>query len=223
MIPIKSSYLRTAAGFTAMIAGISLIISISYEILTGSRSHFSTEYMTIQLVVCIVFIADFFVEMSAHEDRCRFFVRNFMFLLLSIPYLNIISWSGVELSRHWAMLVGIMPLLRTLLAVYVVVRWIIDDGIRRMFTAYAFTLLVFTYLSALIFYDYEVAVNPHLHGFGNALWWAFMGMTTVGAEIFPVTAAGKVLAVLLPAAGMLMLPLFTIYISDLFKNRKPKE
>lgn len=223
MTPAKKSYLRTAAGFMAMLAGVALIISISYEILTGTRSHFSQEYMTIQLVVCIIFIVDFFVEMNAHDDCRRFFARNFLFLLLSIPYLNIITWCGIGLPRYWAMLVGMMPLLRTLLAVYVVVRWIIGDGIRRIFMAYAFTLLIFTYLSALIFYDYEVAVNPHLHGFGNALWWAFMGMTTVGAEIFPVTAVGKVLAVLLPAAGMLMLPLFTIYISDLFKNRKPKE
>ena len=47
-----------------------------------------------------------------------------------------------------------------------------------------------------------------------------MNMTTVGAAIFPVTTVGKVLSVLLPASGMLMLPLFTIYISDLFRKAK---
>ena len=118
------------------------------------------------------------------------------------------------------MFIGLIPLLRTLLAVYVVVRWIIDDSIRRMFTAYAFTLLLFTYIAALVFYDYEIGVNPDLQGFGNALWWAFMSMTTVGAEIFPVTTVGKVLSALLPASGMLMLPLFTVYISDLFRKAK---
>ena len=220
MDPIQYSKLRETAGFVAMLAGVALIVSISYEILAGNRTHFSSEYMTMQFVVCLTFIADFFIEMYANADRLRFFLRNFVFLLLSVPYLNLIDWSGITLPRTWSMFIGLIPLLRTLLAVYVVVRWIIDDGIRRMFTAYAFTLLLFTYIAALVFYDYEIGVNPDLQGFGNALWWAFMSMTTVGAEIFPVTTVGKVLSALLPASGMLMLPLFTVYISDLFRKAK---
>ena len=220
MDPIQYSKLRETAGFVAMLAGVALIVSISYEILAGNRTHFSSEYMTLQFVVCLTFIADFLIEMYANADRLRFFLRNFVFLLLSVPYLNLIGWSGITLPRTWSMFIGLIPLLRTLLAVYVVVRWIIDDSIRRMFTAYAFTLLLFTYIAALVFYDYEIGVNPDLHGFGNALWWAFMNMTTVGAAIFPVTTVGKVLSVLLPASGMLMLPLFTVYISDLFRKAK---
>ena len=220
MDPIQHSKLRETAGFVTMLAGVALIVSISYEILAGNRTRFSLEYMTLQFMVCMIFIADFLIEMYAHADRLRFFLRNLVFLLLSVPYLNLIGWSGITLPRTWSMFIGLIPLLRTLLAVYVVVRWIIDDGIRRMFTAYAFTLLLFTYIAALVFYDYEIGVNPDLQGFGNALWWAFMSMTTVGAEIFPVTTFGKVLSALLPASGMLMLPLFTVYISDLFRKAK---
>jgi voltage-gated potassium channel len=100
------------------------------------------------------------------------------------------------------------------------VQWFIDSGLRRLFAAYLFTVVCFTYLAALIFYDYEVGINHHLHGFGNALWWAWMGVTTVGAQIFPVTAIGKVLAVLLPALGMMFFPIFTIYITNIYSLHK---
>ena len=117
------------------------------------------------------------------------------------------------------MFFGVIPLLRVLIASFIVVRWFTRRGVRRMFTAYTLTVMLLTYFSALVFYDYETGLNAHLHGFGNAVWWAFMSMTTVGAEVFPVTTVGKVLAVVLPALGMLMLPLFTVYVADLYKDR----
>lgn len=113
--------------------------------------------------------AIFFVRWAAAGHKGRFFGRNILFFLISIPYLNILDWSGADLPRYWAMLIGVMPLMRAFLALYVVVRWLVDNKIRQLFTAYIFTVVVFTYISALVFYDYEILVNDKLHGFGNAL------------------------------------------------------
>ncbi|MDE5963578.1 MAG: two pore domain potassium channel family protein, partial [Alistipes sp.] len=90
----------------------------------------------------------------------------------------------------------------------------------RIFWAYIFTVVVFTYLSALVFFDYEAGVNTKLVGFGNALWWAWMNVTTVGAEIFAVTAIGKVVTVLLPSLGMMFFPIFTTYILNRYTGKK---
>ena len=40
-------------------------------------------------------------------------------------------------------------------------------------------------------------------------------MTTVGCNIEPVTAIGKIVAVILPLIGMVILPLFTVYITNM--------
>ena len=122
----------------------------------------------------------------------------------------------VVLDRGWSVVVAALPLLRAFVAMGVVVRWFVAGGMGRIFWAYIFTVVCFTYLAALMFYDYEVMVNPKLQGFGNALWWAWMGVTTVGAAIFPVTTIGKVLAVLLPSLGMMFFPIFTIYVTNLY-------
>ena len=202
------------------LAGMALIISVSVEVATGSRNYFSQWFLLTQLAVCSVFIIDYVMRVSCSRNSRRAALYYLPCLLLSVPYLNIVYWSGLPFDRSLQMLIGVIPLLRALVASFIVVRLVSARGVRRLFAAYVLTVLLFTYLSGMVFYDYEIAVNQHLHGFGNAIWWAFMGMTTVGAAIFPVTAVGKVLAVALPALGMLMLPLFTAYITDLYKMRR---
>ena len=147
-----------------VLAGLVLLVAISWEILAGHHQ--------------------------------AFLLRNLFFLLISIPYLNIAVWSHAQLPRYWAMLLGLMPLIRAFGVLGIVAHWLVTGRIRQLFVSYLFTVLVFTYLSALVFYDYEIGVNPKLDGFGDALWWAWMNVTTVGAEIFAVTAVGKVVTVL---------------------------
>lgn len=47
-----------------------------------------------------------------------------------------------------------------------------------------------------------------------------MNMTTVGAEIFPVTAIGKIICVILPIIGMAMFPVFTVYVTSLYDKQR---
>ena len=215
--------IRNCLSILKVIAGVLLLAAISWEIIAGDHMHFSRNYLIIQLVVCILFLCDFFVRWAASARKARFFGRNFLVLLISIPYLNIIDWSSAELPRYWATLIGIMPLMRAFLAFYIVVQWLVDNKVRKLFFAYIFTVVVFTYISALVFYDYEILVNSKLHGFGNALWWAWMNVTTVGAEIFPVTTIGKIFCVMLPSLGMMFFPIFTTYVLQEYSHKKESD
>ncbi len=199
-----------------LIAGIALLVGVSVEVLTGNHHTYSEWYMWLQLVVCIIFIVDFASALTARDSNNNYFLLNLLSLIVSIPYLNILDWMDVPLDRGVAVTVAALPLLRSFVAMGVVVKWFIDGKANRLFGAYLFTVVCFTYLAALMFFDYEVGVNEKLNGFGNALWWAWMNVTTVGAAIFPVTAVGKVLAVLLPALGMMFFPIFTIYVTNMY-------
>lgn len=213
--------LRSVMETLAVIAGIVLLVALSMEIIGGKNLHFSSFYLNVQLAVCIVFLLDFLVLWSAAERKGRYFWRNVLFLLISIPWLNLLGWCGVTVTRDWGVLVGLLPVLRAFLAMVIIVRWLIKGNkMRRMLVAYVFTVVVFTYISGLVFYEYEAAVNPKLHGFGNALWWAWMNVTTVGAEIFPVTAVGKVFCILLPSLGMMFFPIFTTYVLQEYTHKK---
>ena len=205
-----------------LIAGIALLVGVSVEVLTGNHHTYSEWYMWLQLVVCIIFIIDFASALVARDAKHNYYILNLLSLIVSIPYLNILGWLDVPLDRGVAVTVAALPLLRSFVAMGVVVKWFINGKANRLFGAYLFTVVCFTYLAALMFFDYEVGVNEKLNGFGNALWWAWMGVTTVGAAIFPVTAIGKVLAVLLPALGMMFFPIFTIYVTNIYSAHDRK-
>ena len=213
------SRLNSILRIASLIAGIALLTGISIEVLTGDHRVYSDWYMRLQLVACVVFMADFAGEIVADYGTHRRFAPKILFLLLSIPYLNILRWCGADIYRSAEVAVAALPLIRSFVAMGVVIRWLIGRGVRRLLAAYVFTVVCFTYLAALIFYDYEVTVNHALHGFGNAMWRAWMNVTTVGAAIFPVTAIGKTLAVMLPCLGMMFFPIFTLYVTDIYRKR----
>ena len=212
--------IRAITEWLALIAGIVLLVVLTEELTEDNRPRFSPYYLRMQLIVCIIFIADILVRMFTSPEPLRFLRHNIFFLLLSIPFLNIIEAFHINLPRSLAMLVGTIPLLRTLVVADTLSRWLTRGRAQHITAAYAMITLIFTYISALVFYDYEIDRNPHLETFGDAVWWAFMNLTTVGAAIFPVTTIGKVLAVILPTMGMLILPVFTAYITTLFARVK---
>tara|TARA_Y100000782_G_scaffold4962_1_gene5880 strand:+ start:132609 stop:132977 length:369 start_codon:yes stop_codon:yes gene_type:complete len=61
-----------------------------------------------------------------------------------------------------------------------------------------------------IFYLLEYGINSSIHTFLDAIWWAFATATTVGyGDIIPVTAAGKVLGILLMLMGTALFAMYT--------------
>jgi voltage-gated potassium channel len=199
-----------------LVAAIAIMVGLSIEVLTGNHRTYSEWYLLLQLGVCIIYIVDFvWVLLGRHTSRVDVWY-NFLLLIISIPYLNIFEWIHFNPDRWLSVAVAALPIIRSFVAMCMVLRWLLVGRVVRIFGQYVFTVLGFTYLSALIFYDYEINVNPELSGFGNAVWWASMNMTTVGAAIFPVTAVGKVLAAMLPALGMMFFPIFTIYVTDIY-------
>ncbi len=203
-----------------VVASIVLLVALAFEITRGQQSSFSLYYSVLEAVVCSTYITKFIYDMSAAIDKRRFFVNRLPILLLSIPYLAIAMALGLKLGHNYSLVLGLLPIVRAIISFYrLFMRLVSAQSIDKILMAYLMVTVLFSYIAALIFYDCEAHVNPNLHGLGNAIWWALMGLTTVGASIYPVTTVGKILSVILPLLGMMLLPLFTSYIIALHKRR----
>lgn len=203
----------------SLAASVVLLVSMSIEVADRADDLLSEWYRTLQLVVCSIFFATAVFRLLIPRYRRRHWFRDVLFALLSIPYINILEWGGVELAARYERIVAFAPVLMSVMATVVILEWLIEGRKRRLMAAYILTVTMFTYISALLFYDCEMGVNSHLKSFGDALWWAWMNVTTVGAEIFPVTAVGKVVCVVLPVVGMMFFPIFTVYVSDYYDKK----
>ena len=59
-----------------------------------------------------------------------------------------------------------------------------------------------------------------LHDFWDSLWYSCMTATTAGCNITAMTNVGRIISVLLALAGMMLLPVFTVYLTDLIRTGK---
>lgn len=205
-----------------IILSVLLIVYISVDTFQGINFLKNRSYMTFQLWVCIVFIADFFIELAIAEDRWRYVRGHLLFLFLSIPYLNIIDSLGIPVSEADLFFVRFIPLARGVLAMAIVVGYISKNRITSLLASYIVIMLSVVYFSSLIFLYREQPVNPMVTNYGNALWWAFTTSTSVGCSINPMTVTGKILAVVVACTGITMFPLFTVYLTSLitrYRNR----
>jgi len=162
--------------------------------------------------VCVGFVADFFVGFAVSGDRRSYVGSRWAFLALSVPYGMVLGWMGVDVSGGY--LLRFLPLCRGILALSVLIRYFSRSKIGGVFYSYLVVLVGWIYFGSLIIYEYESPVNPGIPDYGTALWWVCMDAATIGSGVDPVTAVGKVMAVLLSVMGMTLFPLLTVYLTE---------
>ena len=204
----------TFMNIVVLLLSAALISWISYD--TFKRIDFlqNHSYMTFQFWVCMVFILDFFIGLFYAPKKWTYFKKRFLFLILSIPVLNMVNMLHITLSPDMLYFARFIPLARGALALAIVVSYVSTNAVTSLFASYITIMLFIAYFCSLIFYQREAGVNPDVNSYWTALWWTMMNLSTVGCSISPVTVAGKIVAVILPISGMIIFPLFTVYLTD---------
>lgn len=212
--PESKHRVPTIMNWIVLALSVILIVWISFDTFEKINFLEDSRYMTFQLWMCFFFIIDFFVEMHYREHKGKFFLHRLIFLLLSIPYLNIINLVGLDLGPDALYFIRFIPLARGALAMSIVVGYLSSNAVTSIFISYLVIMVTICYFCSLILFEREYGVNPDVKSYGTALWWSAMNLTTVGCSINPVTPAAKVILVALPICGMIMFPLFTVYLTN---------
>lgn len=195
-----------------------LVIYIAVETFRGVPFMSDSGYMAFQFWVCMAFMTVFFVEVAVAPSPWRYFIRNFLFLLISIPYLNIIKAMDMPVSGEALEYLRYIPLLRGVYAMVMVITAVSTSRIIGIFWSYLSIMVLVLFFGSMLFYVREAPVNPDVHTYWTSLWWCSLELTTIGAPINPVTPTGKVLAAVLASMGMIVFPLFTVYLSDVVRR-----
>ena len=208
-----------------LILSLFLVVSISIDTFNNVPFQTESSYLKVQLWICIIFLFDFFFELFLSKEKLKYLRTHFLFFIISIPYLNIIDYYHIELSEEVKYFMRFIPLVRGGYALAIIVGRFTKSKVTGLFISYVTMLLATVYFSSLLFFSIEHKINPDVKGYSDSLWWAFMNVTTVGSNIYAVTVGGQVLSVVLAALGMMMFPIFTVYVTSLFQkvNSKSKD
>ena len=207
-----------ALHLSAFMLSLLLVVSISIDTFRGIPFYDDANYLDLQFWICLMLLVLFFFEVYTAENSWQYLGRHFLFLLLIIPYLTLFDWWGVELSTQTEYLFRFIPLVRGYIAFTMIAYGLLRDLASGLLITYIVVLFSFIYYCSLIFYVLESSVNPMLHSFWDSLWYSCMTATTAGCNISAMTTVGKIISVLLALAGMMLLPVFTVYLTDLIRT-----
>lgn len=215
LTPIYTKKIRTALNVFSIIASLILIVSISLEVFGDNPFATKSNYLKVQLFVCLYFIADFVISLCIAENKWQFFRRYFFILLMAIPYLYLIPDVHLRLNPEQIYFVSLIPLVRGAAALVFIVTIVVRHNTTALFISYLIFLLSVFYFLTLVFFVVEHRVNPEVHSYAEALWWGAMTITTLGSNILPVTIAGKFITTGMALVGLTIFPIFTAYITTL--------
>lgn len=169
-------------------------------------------------IVCLFFFIDFCIRFQAAENKARFMRWGWIDLLASIPA------GGLE-SAKVVRAFQILRILRAIKSMRIIWQMLFRNRAEGIVTSAAATTLLLVAFGAITMLLVE-APNPDspINTAEEALWWAFVTVTTVGyGDYYPITTQGRVVAVLLMVSGVGLFGSFAAYIGSLFVADKKVE
>jgi voltage-gated potassium channel len=162
--------------------------------------------------LCIVFLFDFLRSLFRAPKKWEYFLKGggWMDLLGSLPFGRFAVFRAARLFR-------VIRVMRTLKGNDF--RKMLTERLAQsvlLFTIVVALLLIFT-ISAFVLYAEKGAPNANITTYSNAIWWAFVTITTVGyGDYYPVTTLGRTGAVILMFFGLGIIGVLSSYLSTTF-------
>lgn len=191
-----------------------MIVWITRSTLRSMSFLVDSAYLKFQFWVCILFMIDIAAEWYYSPKKLRYLISHSLFILISIPYLNIIDYFGLHLPGEVMYLLRFVPMIRAGYVLALVSGVLTENKSLSIFWVYMIWVVASIYIGALLFFVEEHFINSQVDTIWTSLWWAALDMTTVGSNINAMTATGKTIAVILSAEGLMLFPVFTVYVTN---------
>jgi voltage-gated potassium channel len=193
-LPFTQETWRRRTEWPITIAALVFLAVYAWSVLADLRGGLWEAAEWVMWTVWLVFVADYLVLLVLAERRLHWFVTHLpQFLVVALPMLR-----PLRLLR--------------LLTLFTLLRRATGAWFRGRVTVYVVGSAALLVLLASLA---ELEAERHAQGseirtFGDALWWSFETVTTVGyGDRTPVTAEGRLIAVGLMIAGIALLGVIT--------------
>lgn len=183
---------------------------LSYEV---SRLLHDIDY-----VVCGIFFIDFLHRLFTAKNKWHYLRWGWIDLLSCIPM-------NIFLTGRLFRVFQLVRVIRAMRSINFVSHYFLQNKIKGAFTSaaiLAFIVLVFSAIGILKFE--KDAPHSNIKTAEDALWWAYVTITTVGyGDKFPTTAEGRIIAAVLMTVGVGLFGTFTAYVASWFVAKKDEE
>lgn len=168
--------------------------------------------------ICGVFIADFTYGLVRAPNRRNFIKWNWIDLVSSIPNVSILRWGRA------ARIIRILRVLRAVRSTKFIATFLLKRRSSAVLATAAIVFLLMTVFGSIAILQLENVEEANIKNPEDALWWAFVTMTTVGyGDKYPVTTEGRLIAAILMTVGVGLFGTFTGLVASWFLSATASE
>ena len=210
----KMGFLNILVLFLSIYVLFALMVDTFFK-LPHEVSHLLT---IIDDLICIVFLYDFILRFSKSKNKVKFMHWGWIDLLSSIPALHILR-VGRALR-----LVRLLRILRAFRSTRHIIHHIFRRKTEGALTIAAIIAVLMVLFSSIAILQVETDPDSNIKTAEDAIWWAYVTITTVGyGDKYPVTTEGRLIAALLMSVGIALFGIFTAYLAAWFVEQTKKE
>ncbi|HEX8561918.1 MAG TPA: ion transporter [Flavobacterium sp.] len=181
-------------------------------------SETSTLLNYIDNAICAFFFMEFCVRFSKAENKLKFMQWGWIDLISCIPMVDYLRVG--RLLR----LVRLIRIVRAFRSTHRLVHHIFANKAEGALTSVSVIAVLLVIFSAIAILQVENDPNSNIKTAEDAIWWAYVTITTVGyGDKFPVTTEGRLIAAILMTAGVGLFGTFTAYVASWFVVDKPSD
>ncbi len=161
--------------------------------------------------ICVFFFLEFCVRFYQAENKWVFMRWGWIDLVSSIPMVDFLRAGRI------LRLIRLLRLIRAFRSIHQLLHHLFRNRAKGAFTSVAILAVLLIIFSAIGILQVEKDPNSNIKTAEDALWWAYVTITTVGyGDKYPVTTEGRLIAVVLMTGGVGLFGTFTAYVASWF-------
>jgi voltage-gated potassium channel len=195
-----------------------VLATMAAEALLRPSAEIRRVLALVDTCICVVFLGDFFVNLVKAESKLQYLKWGWVDFVSSIPSLSFLRWGRLVRAIRLVRLLRLIGSTRRLLAFMSANRAQSALAVVAMFG-----LLMIT-SGAIGILQFETAENSNIRTGSDAIWWAFVTVTTVGyGDFYPTTTIGRLIATVLMTVGIGIYSTLTAYVASYFVENETDE
>ena len=162
-------------------------------------------------LICVVFFIDFVIRFRQAHDKLEFMKWGWIDLVASIPTLEFMR------AGRLLRLIRLIRVIRAFRSTTHIANHLFKNRIKGTLTSVALIAVLMLLFSSIAILEVETAPNSNIKTAEDAVWWAYVTITTVGyGDKYPVTTEGRIIAAFLMTVGVGLFGTFTAFVSSWF-------
>ncbi len=210
----SNKHMSTSTSYEVFILAVSVlsIINLLVEILPPIEQDVKTLVEIVDVGLTPIFLADFLYRLINAPSKGGYLIRGggWLDFIGSLPFP---AFRLARLFRMWRVYGGLRKIgMGKLWSTYLKSR-----AESALLTIVFLTIVVLEFAGIFILVTERSDANANIKTASDALWWAYVTVTTVGyGDKYPVTNSGRIVGVLLMTIGVGLFGVLTGYLANAF-------